>query len=147
MKTLLRNSTLLILVLLCASISFSQNKQVKNPEKETKQVKKAVKEFDRYAYIDAREIYLKVVDAGYKSAQIYQKLGDTYYWNSDYANASKWYGKLIAEYANDETTNSEYYFRAAQSLKSLKKHDEAERMIEGFKARGGDISRITKFLT
>jgi len=135
MKTLLRNSTLLILVFLCTSISFSQ----------TKQIKKAEKEFDRYAYIDAREIYLKVVDDGYTSAQIYQKLGDTYYWNSDYTNASKWYGKLITEYADDETTTSEYYFRAAQSLKSLKKHDEAERMMEGFKARGGDISRITKF--
>ena len=38
-------------------------------------VKIANEEFEAYAYIDAREIYLKVVEKGYESAQIYKKLG------------------------------------------------------------------------
>ncbi|MEM9648299.1 MAG: OmpA family protein [Bacteroidota bacterium] len=79
-------------------------------------IKKANKEFDTYDYIDARKIYLKVVENGYESAQIYKKLGDTYYFNSDYPEALKWYTKLHQIYPND--MEPIYYHRMAQSLKS-----------------------------
>ncbi|MAZ71552.1 MAG: flagellar motor protein MotB [Flavobacteriaceae bacterium] len=117
---------LTILVLLITSTGFSQKKEVE----------KANKEFDKFAYIDAREIYLKVVEDGYESAQIFKNLGDTYYWNSDYDNAAKWYQKLIANYpAEVEAT---YYYRAAQSLKSLKKYDESDKLMDLYAAVGGD---------
>ncbi|NGX85454.1 tetratricopeptide repeat protein, partial [Aequorivita sp. KMM 9714] len=65
---------------------------------QVKDVKRANKEFDKYAYIDARQIYLKVVEDGYESAQIYENLGDTYYFNGDYTNAAKWYEKLVTTF-------------------------------------------------
>ncbi|NVN18106.1 OmpA family protein [Muricauda sp. HICW] len=95
-------------------------------------IKKANEDFFNYDYIDARKIYLKVVEDGYTSAQVFEKLGDTYYFNSEYAEASKWYVKLIEQYP-DEVKN-EYYFRTAQTLKSVGKFDESKAMMEKFQA-------------
>ena len=79
-------------------------------------IKKANEEFDTYDYIDAREIYLKVVANGFESAQILKKLGDTYYFNSEYTEAVKWYQQLLNKYPED--MEPVYYHRTAQSLKS-----------------------------
>ncbi|MBO6845327.1 MAG: flagellar motor protein MotB, partial [Muricauda sp.] len=54
-------------------------------------IKKANEDFFNFDYIDARKIYLSVVEDGYSSAQVYKKLGDTYYFNSEYADAATWY--------------------------------------------------------
>lgn len=93
-------------------------------------IKKADEEFDSYDYIDARKIYLSVVEDGYKSAQVFEKLGDTYYFNSEYKEASKWYGKLVENFPDE--VEPEYYFRAAQTLKSVGKYEESKVMMEKF---------------
>ena len=79
-------------------------------------LRKAEKQSDNLAYVDARDIYLKVVEKGYSSAQVYENLGDTYYWNSDYANAAKWYGDLINQFPDQVSAAVTY--RAAQAYKS-----------------------------
>jgi len=126
MKTLLQKTFLLALVILSTSVSFSQKREVK----------KANEDYDKYAYIDAREIYLKVVEDGYTSAQIYKNLGDTYYWNSDYDHAAKWYSKLITEFPDETDVN--YYYRAAQSLKSLGESEKSKEYMDLYIAKGGD---------
>lgn len=126
MNKINKNLILLTLVLLFTSVGFSQKDKVE----------KANKEFDKYAYIDAREIYLKVVEDGYTSAQIYKNLGDTYYWNSDYENAAKWYLKLIDEFPADADSN--YYYRAAQSLKSFGQDETAAIFMQKYVEKGGD---------
>ncbi len=93
-------------------------------------IKKANEEFESYDYIDARKIYLNVVEDGYESAQIFEKLGDTYYFNSEYTEANKWYQKLVSNYPNE--VKPEYYFRAAQTLKSVGRFDESKAMMEKF---------------
>ncbi len=125
MNTLVRNSILLALVVLTAGNSFSQKKDIR----------KANKEFDKYAYIDAREIYLKVVADGYESAEIFKKLGDTYYYNGDYTNAATWYEKLVTQFP--EQTEPEYYYRAAQSLKSIGKFEKSDALLKDYVANGG----------
>lgn len=100
-----------------------------------KDIAKANKEFDKFAYIDAREIYLKVVEDGYESAEIFKKLGDTYYFNSDYTNAAKWYDKLVNQFPDQ--TEAEYYYRAAQSLKSLGKYTESDALMNDYISKGG----------
>ncbi len=125
MNTVLRNIFLFALLVSTAGSTFSQKREIK----------KADKEFDKFAYIDAREIYLKVVADGYESAQIYKKLGDTYYYNSDYSNAAKWYDKLVTKFPDQ--TEPEYYYRAAQSLKSLGKFDESNALLKDYVAKGG----------
>ena len=126
MKLIFKKATLLLIVLLISSASFSQKGKVK----------KAKKEFDKYSYIDAREIYLKVVEDGYESAEIYKRLGDTYYYNSEYKSASKWYSKLISNYP--EEIETDYYYRAAQSLKSVNKYKESDELMELYVATGGN---------
>ncbi len=125
MNTIVRNILLFAFVVLTAGSAFSQQKDIK----------KANKEFDKYAYIDAREIYLKVVADGYESAEIFKKLGDTYYFNGDYTNAAKWYDKLVKQFPDQ--TEPEYYYRAAQSLKSLGKYDESNTLLKNYVAKGG----------
>lgn len=116
---------LLSLILIGGSINAQEGK-----------VKKANKDFDRFEYIDAQEIYLKVVEDGYKSAQIYENLGDTYYWNSDYDNAAKWYSKLMIEFPND--TSPIYFYRASQTFKSINDSVKAEKYLQMYVDKSGD---------
>ena len=103
---------------------------------QTNDLIQADKNFDRFAYIDARYIYLKVVEDGYGSAEIYKKLGDTYYWNSEYDNASKWYLRLVEQFP--EQTTPEYYLRAAQSLKTQSDYLRSDQMMEQYTIVAGD---------
>ncbi|WP_420601363.1 OmpA family protein [Flagellimonas sp.] len=104
-------------------------------------IKKADEEFDSYAYIDARKIYLKVVADGYESAQVFKKLGDTYYFNSEYKEAAKWYQKLITNYPQE--SEPDYYYRAAQSLKSIGSYKDSDRLMSLYKQAKANSS-ITK---
>lgn len=126
MNTIVRNIFIFAMVVLTSGGAISQKKDIA----------RANKEFDKFAYIDAREIYLKVVEDGYESAEIFKKLGDTYYFNSDYTNAAKWYDKLVKQFPDQ--TEPEYYYRAAQSLKSLGKYDESDALLKDYKAKGGN---------
>ncbi|MGX1930380.1 OmpA family protein [Flagellimonas sp. 2504JD4-2] len=90
-------------------------------------LKRANEEFDQHAYIDARKIYLKVAESGYESPQLYKKLGDTYYFNSEYVEAIKWYQKLIQKYPTG--LEPEYYYRAAQTYKSVGLYHESKKMM------------------
>ena len=120
-------STLLFAIALIVGAS-SQSFGQKN------RIEKADKEFDKYSYIDAREIYLKVVEDGYESPQVFQKLGDTYYFNGEYKDAAKWYKKAIDEYSWE--IEAIYYYRAAQSLKSLGEMEESEKLLLEYKKMG-----------
>ncbi|MEE1963318.1 OmpA family protein [Allomuricauda taeanensis] len=104
-------------------------------------VKKADEQFDSYAYIDARKIYLNVVEDGYESAQVFKKLGDTYYFNSEYSEAAKWYKKLFQSYPND--VEPEYYYRTAQTLKSMGEYSESEKMMDKYMALSGNSKVAT----
>jgi len=108
-------------------------------------VGKADKDFNRFDYIDARAIYLKVVEDGYASAQVYENLGDTYYWNSDYTSAAKWYGKLMEEFPNE--TDAMYYYRAAQSFKSTGQKELADKYMDMYVAKSGDSGILNATIT
>lgn len=126
MKLFIKKAALLLIVLLVTSVSFSQKGEIN----------KANKKFDNYSYIDAREIYIKVLEDGYESAEIYKKLGDTYYFNGEYKSASKWYSKLISQFPEDVETD--YYYRTAQSLKSVNDYEESDKMMELYIAKGSN---------
>ena len=90
---------------------------------------RANKDYDKYAYIDAIKTYEKVAEKGYKSAPMFQKLGNAYYFNGEIDKASKWYKDL---FDLNEEVEPEYYFRYSQSLKSVKDYDKADKMMEKF---------------
>ena len=92
-------------------------------------VKKADKQYEKYAYIDATQTYERVAAKGYKSADMFQKLGNAYYFNSELEKANKWYGELFAMGAPSEP---EYYYRYAQTLKSVGDYKKADQMMLEF---------------
>ncbi len=57
--------------------------------------KKANKEYDKYAYVDAIKIYERIANKGYKNADMLQKLADAYYFNGKLIEANKWYAELF----------------------------------------------------
>lgn len=97
-----------------------------------KQLAKADKNFDNYAFVAARNMYLNMAESGYTSADLYKKLGDAYYFNAALEEASEWYEKLVIEYT--EETGSEHVFRYVQSLKSSARYHEADSVMEKFSA-------------
>ncbi|MBW1297893.1 OmpA family protein [Aquimarina litoralis] len=114
------------ILLLIPTFLFSQNTTLK----------KANKRFDDFAYIEAIDSYKSVINQGKGSLEVYQKLADAYYYNSDLENAGKWYKRMLAyriEQINDsvivEELQPEYYYRTAQCYKHLKEYDEANRLI------------------
>ncbi|MGO4771823.1 OmpA family protein [Flavobacterium sp. W22_SRS_FK3] len=102
-------------------------------------VRSAGKDYANYAYIDAIKIYEKVAEKGYKSEELFKKLGNAYYFNSQFESAAKWYGELFA--FNTDEIGSEYYYRYAQSLKSSGQMDKANKMMDEFNSKKQTDSR------
>ena len=95
----------------------------------------ADKKYDKYAYIDAIKTYERVVQKGYESPEIYEKIGNAYFFNSELDQAVKWYDKLFA--LNTEL-DSEYYYRYAFSLKSSGQIDKAQEMFKIYNDKTGN---------
>lgn len=118
-------------IALLSIITFDANaQQVK--------LKKANKAYDNYAYIDAIKTYERVAEKGYKDAEMLKKIANAYYFNAEFDKAEKWYAEL---FAIAQEVEPEYYYRYAQSLKSVAKYDEANMMLEQFNAKSGNDSR------
>lgn len=103
----------------------------------------ADKKYDSYAYINAIKTYERVAEKGYKSADMFQKLGNAYYFNAELEQAAKWYGELFAMTSEVEPV---YYYRYAQSLRSIGENKKANEMLEKFNQLSGNDSRGGLFL-
>ncbi|HQE35261.1 MAG TPA: OmpA family protein [Flavobacterium alvei] len=98
----------------------------------------ADKKYDSYAYIKAVSTYERVAEKGYKSEDMFQKLGNSYYFNGELDKAAKWYEELFKMNPNQE---SEYCYRYAQSLKAIGQTEKANKMLETFQQKAGNDSR------
>ncbi len=119
---------LFLLVFVCSINAYSQK---------TKE-SKGDKEYDKYAYIDAIKTYERIFEKGYKSEDMLEKLGDSYYFNADLNNAAKWYNELFS-FTQDAAP--EYYYRYAQSLKGIQDYKKADEMMARFNKINGLDSR------
>ena len=126
----MKNYTLLLITIIGA-FSFSSYAQ-------QSKINNADKKYDGYAYVDAIKTYEKVAAKGYKSEDMFKKLGNAYYFNSDFQNAAKWYGEL---FAMNTKVEPEYYFRYAQSLKSTGDISKANKFLDEFNAISKNDSR------
>lgn len=121
----------IVLILLGANQAFSQKRKVD----------KADDKFVQYRYLDARKIYEKVIDKGFESEEVYERLANTYYFNASYAEAAKWYKRLF-DYSSDYD-KTDILLRYSQSLKAIGKDQEAERVyLEYLENSGRKDSRI-----
>jgi outer membrane protein OmpA-like peptidoglycan-associated protein/tetratricopeptide (TPR) repeat protein len=90
---------------------------------------KARKQFEKFAYVEAIKSYKKLDAKGYKSQEMFQNIGDSYYFIADLQNAVVWYEKLFL-YA--KKIAPEYYYRYAQCLKSVKNYGKAAEILAKF---------------
>lgn len=93
------------------------------------QLKKANSNYENFQYVDAIKTYEKIAEKGYKSVELFSKLGDSYYFQSKLKEANNWYEKL---FSLNEKLNSEYYFRYAQTLKAVGNYIKADAMMDVF---------------
>lgn len=106
-------------------VSFGQKSQLKTADKK----------YEKYSYIDAIAIYEKVAKKGYKSTELFQKLGNSYYFNGELDKAVHWYKEL---FNLNEKVEPEYFFRYAQSLKAIKEYENANKYLEIFAKNSND---------
>lgn len=92
-------------------------------------LKKANAQYNDMAYVSAIETYLKVAEKGYRSKELFQKLGDSYYFNAKLKEANKWYAQLFTSEKNIPT---EYYYRYAQTLKATENYKKADEYLSKF---------------
>ena len=105
-------------------------------------IKKADKQYAKYAYVDATETYERIAGKGYKSADMFMKLGNAYYFNADLVKANKWYGEL---FAMGGEIDAEYYYRYSQTLKSTGDYTKADQMMVQFNQKVSEDLRGKNF--
>ena len=129
-KNMKIKNSILVCFLMIGFFSFSQKVQLK----------KADSKYEQFHYVNAIKTYEKVANKGYKSVELFSKLGDSYYFQSNLNEANKWYEQL---FALNQKIDSEYYFRYAQTLKSIGDYKKADEMMAAFdKLNNADLRAL-----
>ena len=98
--------------------------------------------YNSLAYIDAVKIYEKVANKGYESAELFQKLGNSYYFNAKLKEAGKWYEKL---FNLGQDVDAEYYYKYSQCLKASENYIKADEYLELFTKKTKSDNRSNIF--
>src|SRR5680860_1458514 len=104
---------------------------------------KANEKYEAYSFSPAIDIYKKVLDRGYASADLLKKLGNSYYFNADYKEAADTYKRLVDNYPDD--TPPDYYFRYAQTLKTLQDYETSKTVMAQFLEATNDDERASAY--
>lgn len=151
---------LLTLLITISSISYGQTKdKIKDKTKDKTEAVtntvspvtqkapigkgKADKKYAQYAYIDAIAMYERMAEKGYQSAEVYEKIGNAYYYNADYTKAAKWYGQLFS--LGEENLKPEQYYRYAQTLKATGQYEKANSYLDKFAQKQQEDQRGKKY--
>lgn len=93
---------------------------------------KTVAEKTTSVRIDLVNTYERVLEKGYESADLIKKVADARFFDGDLEIAEKWYTKLFKLTTNLEDV---YFYRYAQSLKSVNQFEKAKEMMAIFESR------------
>ena len=91
--------------------------------------KKAQKVYDNLSYT-------KIIEQLSSSAKVGKDdtktllLANSYYFNGQMENASRWYNQLLS--LNEDALDKEIYFRYSQSLKAIENYSESDRIMKKF---------------
>lgn len=148
---------LFIFVLLFSATSFAQErtsgtqeKKIRETPKQQKAREKVMKDgmakmdkaetlTEKYNYQEAIKTYLKIEEKGFRTASLYKKLGDAYYASNEADQAIRWYRELFK--LKKEVIEPEYYYRLAQSLKTVGKYDDANKLLDELHTMKSDDQR------
>ncbi len=108
---------ILLFFMLGAQLGFTQEVTVYHTKEE----------YDHLKYINAFDIYKKVLDSGVKDPELFRRLAGASYFNRDFKKASEWYKKYY-ESSNVKPSLVDNY-RYGQVLKSLDQHQLADSLL------------------
>ena len=109
--------TFFILVSLISYNGYSQNSKVYRTNKIG----------ESYAYVNVTKTYERVAEKGYKSIDLFQKLGNAFYSDLNMVKAAKWYAELF-ELTTD--LDQMYYNQYAKSLYAIGEDEKANAIIQ-----------------
>ena len=117
-------------ILLCSSVILGI---CATGSAQERRLERANKKYSEYSFSPAIDIYKRVLEKGYESADLLKRLGNSYYFNAKYEEAAPIYKQLITKYGeNDSIITPDFYFRYAQTLKTLGKDEDADKMLATF---------------
>lgn len=102
-----------------ANVTIQQYKEEELPKND-------MAESEKYLYVYLIKTYERVAEKGYKSVDIFQKLGDAYFFLGEYPKSVKWYEEL---FKMTSSVDSEYYDRYAHALKKIGQQEKAAEII------------------
>lgn len=105
-----------------------------------RQLEKADRNYDNLMYKKAIPLYEKVLAKGYVKPLILEKLGNSYYFNAEYATAMVWYEKLYS--MRRDSMPREALLRYAQSLNAVGSTKMAQKLFDAYKEKGSGTSGL-----
>ncbi len=99
-------------------------------------LERANKKYEEYSFKPAIDIYKKVYEKGFESADLLKRLGNSYYYNAEYKEAAPIYKALIEKY--DSVITPDYLFRYAQTLKTLGEYENSDEIMKRFSEMTAD---------
>ena len=142
-------------LLLCTSLLTSSRAQdepltARDSAKLKNYLKKADRQYQEKSYslsIDIYEAVLKKNENQFMTPSMLKLVGDSYYFNANYQKAAANYEKLFENYRGEKgVIGLEYYFKYAQSLKSLGKYKESDEIMKVFSDSLSEDNRSRSFL-
>ncbi|MCD0468060.1 OmpA family protein [Flavobacterium sp. ENC] len=134
----MKTKTFLLVLLSTTFFAFSQESKLR----------RANEKYDNLAYMEAIEIYKKVAEKGYKSKELFQKLGNSYYFNGQFKEANNWYTQLFKMNTKkaDNFVNPEYYYRYSQTLKATENPEKADEYLNLFALQSENDTRAQLYV-
>lgn len=105
-------------------------------------MQKGGQQYEKMAYFDVVKTYERLVNKGFEDQELFQKLGDAYYFNADYLKALTYYEKFHEKFKTNLT--KENYFRYALCLKTANQLVKSEKILSEMKALFPEDSRPNK---
>ncbi|MBW1657570.1 hypothetical protein [Flavobacterium quisquiliarum] len=84
-----------------------------------------------YVNVDVTSTYQKVLDKGYKTPEMLQKVADRLYFEGNLNTAAGYYEQLFILVKDPDVI---YYYRYAQSLKAINQIEKADLLMKRFKS-------------
>lgn len=86
---------------------------------------------EHYVKVDVTSAYQKVLEKGYKTPEMLQKVADRLYFDGNFNTAAGYYEQLFILVKDPDVI---YYYRYAQSLKAINQLEKADLLMKRFKS-------------